>query len=130
MDQDYQIIVSLPVGGAGCDRATFTTKGVDMTLAVTGAVGEPDGTWLAVFKRFVAFRFRDEMHSFGFLDASYDALCELLHSSWITEMDEIRPPNQRYVESRHFVVMLSNVGYFEILAESVELSASTERTND
>ena len=81
-------IVDLPITGAGCGEIEIRSNGVDLTLRFS------DGQMIAgtlVFDDVTAFRFRDEMHSLGFADGSYDSLIEIVDSAWYKELCDIEP---------------------------------------
>jgi len=70
-----------------------------------------------------AFRFRDEMHSLGFANESYDCLVEVVESDWHKELCRIEPDHLLVTvkESKHFAVLLSSNGYLEVVAKSATL---------
>jgi hypothetical protein len=127
LQKGFEILVSLPIGGAGCDGAIFSTNATELAIAVVGAETE-SGRCVIKFDNFIAFRFRNEMHSLGFLEASFDSVCRIVDSSWVAEMKKIRPAGLWYFETQHFAVMLSNVGYLEVLAEAVQVDTGKDST--
>lgn len=113
-------VVDLPISGVGCGEIKIESDGVALTVSLTD--GELAAGRLS-FDDVTAFRFRDEMHSRGFIQESYDTLVEILESDWLHELIEIEPKQiLGSVEgSRHFAVLLSSNGYLEVIAKSVEL---------
>jgi hypothetical protein len=76
-----------------------------------------------VFDGVTAFRFRNELHSLGFIPGSYDRLVEVIESDWLAELAAIEPTriSPSVKECHHFAVLLSNNGYLEVVSEAVEL---------
>jgi len=105
-----KVLVTLPITGSGCDDVRITYKGADLTaeyecggygMAATGAIQ---------FDWAIAHRFRNEQHSRGFLEESYDCLIEISNSKWLSELEE------NDGKWRHFAVFFSNIGYLEVIA--------------
>ena len=74
-----------------------------------------------VFDTVAAFRFRDEMHSLGYAEDSYDTVVEIEDSDWLKHILSIEPESILLTakRSKHFAVMLSSNGYLEVIARSV-----------
>lgn len=112
--------LDLPISGVGCGFIDIRSDGVQLAVGISdGQV--PVGT--IRFDDVTAFRFRDEMHSRGFIGESYDTVVEVIDSDWLQELIAIEP-NQILASvkgSRHFAVLLSSNGYLEVITKSVEL---------
>lgn len=115
-----QKVLDLPISGVGCGEIKIESDGVFIRVDLTD--GEHNAGQL-VFHDVTAFRFRDEMHSRGFIEDSYDTVVEISDSPWLSELIEIEPQQilGSVVGSRHFAVLLSSNGYLEVVAKTVEL---------
>ena len=100
-------------------------------LSVEFEYGSEGSDWVGklVFQSVVAYRFRDEMRSRGFVRDSYDRLLVLPASQWIQELKKAEPDGMNDVEKcHHHAVFFSNNGYLEVAAESAQLLTSTRGT--
>ena len=112
------VVLNLPISGAGCGAIRLITDGVEFEVEVF------DGQRRAgrlVFDTVAAFRFRDEMHSLGYAEDSYDTVVEIEDSDWLKHILSIEPESILLTakRSKHFAVMLSSNGYLEVIARSV-----------
>ena len=112
------VVVNLPISGAGCGAIKLVTDGVEFEVEIF------DGHRLAgklLFDTVAAFRFRDEMHSLGYIQGSYDTVVEIEDSDWLKQILSIEPESILLTarRSKHFAVMLSSNGYLEVIARSV-----------
>lgn len=117
--------VDLPISGVGCGFIDIRSDGVQLSTGISdGQI--PVGTML--FDDVTAFRFRDEMHSLGYADGSYDTVVEIVDSEWVRELLEIEPKQilGSVNGSRHFAVFLSNNGYLEVVAKSVRFQTKVD----
>ena len=115
-------VIDLPISGVGCGFIDIRSDGVQLSVGISdGQI--PAGTVL--FDDVTAFRFRDEMHSRGFVGESYDTVVEVIDSDWVRELLEIEPEQilGSAEGSHHFVVLLSSNGYLEVVAKTVHLQA-------
>lgn len=112
-------VLNLPISDSGCQCIRIVTNGVTLT-ADYEYFSEDSGKQVGSirFERIAAFRFRDEMRSFGFADGSYDTLVELIDSDWLHQLIEIEPPAPLLgvTQRRHFAVFFSSNGYLEVIA--------------
>lgn len=118
-------IIDLPISGVGCGFIDIRSNGAELRVGISdGQI--PAGT--IFFDDVTAFRFRDEMHSLGYADGSYDTVVEIVDSEWVRELREIEPEQiLGTVEgSRHFAVLLSSNGYLEVVAKSAQLEANAD----
>jgi hypothetical protein len=115
-----QKLIDLPISGVGCGEIKIEADGVGLSVCLTD--GEIAAGRLS-FDEVTAFRFRDEMHSRGFVEESYDTLVEILDSDWLRDLLDNEPKQiLGSVEgSHHFAVLLSSNGYLEVVAKSVKL---------
>jgi hypothetical protein len=113
-------VFDLPISGIGCGEIKIESNGVFLRVSLTDGIVDAGQLF---FDDVTAFRFRDEMHSRGFIAESYDTLFEIQESAWLKELIEIEPEQilGSVVGSRHFVVFLSSNGYLEVIAKTVEL---------
>src|SRR5688572_24485928 len=105
-------IVNLPISGAGCGFIDIRSTGVHLSVGISDS-HIPAGA--ISFNHVTAFRFRDEMHSLGYANGSYDTVVEIVDSEWHRQILEIEPEriHASATLSRHFAVFLSNNGYLE-----------------
>ncbi len=118
-------VIDLPISGAGCGLIDLRSDGVELRVAISNG-DIPTG--VIFFDNVTAFRFRDEMHSLGYADGSYDTVVEIVDSKWLKKLVEIEPVQimGSVKGSRHFAVLLSSNGYLEVIAKSVELEPRRE----
>lgn len=119
-----KILLELPIPGSGCGDIRITASSIE--LLVEYEYLEDTGRDLigrVKFTDLVAFRFRNEMHSAGYCDGSYDSIVEILDSEWIRELLKIEPIGifNSVRDKRHFAIFLSNNGYIEIIASDFKL---------
>lgn len=107
----------LSVGGAGCGDVRICSIGTSLRVEYEYRQDKQDLIGVLEFEDMIAFRFREEMYSAGFLEASYDAVLTVERSSWLKELAKIRPSGLRKVKRHHFALYLSNLGYLEVIAE-------------
>ena len=114
--------MSLSTSDAGCGAIRVMFEGTSLRLEYEGH--RPDGNPILGHLRFdgvIAFRFRDEPRSAGFIEGSYDTVLELSESPWLQELSDAEPPGFGDVARRHhFAVLLSQNGYLEVIAEAVD----------
>jgi len=119
---DVKTVSKLPIPGSGCGDIQFCYKSLDGVLEFEFRKNGDDWIGGIHFESVVAFRFRDEYRSLGFVGGSYDALVEIEHSDWIAELKKGEPKGKMGLENaRHFAVFLSSNGYFEIIAKTFTL---------
>jgi hypothetical protein len=113
-----KVVVDLPLSGAGCGAIQVSTDGVDLEVSVYSGIRK---IGKLSFDTVTAFRFRDEMHSLGFVEGSYDAVVEIAESEWLSQTLAIEPDAIHLTAktSKHFAVMFSSNGYLEVIARSV-----------
>lgn len=80
------------------------------------------------FSGVIAFRFRNEMHSAGFLRGTYNALVDVGQSEWLKELARYEPRHiaDLVARARHFAVFFDSNGYFEVVAESFFVGSPRE----
>jgi hypothetical protein len=117
-----KVVIDLPLSGAGCGAIQLSTDGVDLEVSVYSGLRK---IGKLSFDTVVAFRFRDEMHSLGFLEESYDAVVEIAQSEWLSQILALEPDAIHLTAKncKHFAVMLSSNGYLEVIARSVGFEA-------
>jgi hypothetical protein len=113
-------VAELPMSGSGCGELRIVFDSLDVVVEYEygqGAVGR------VRFAAAIAFRFRDEMHSVGYADGSYDTLVRIDDSTWMRQLGEGEPQGigLGVAGMTHFAVLFSNNGYLEVIAERAEL---------
>lgn len=116
-------VLRLPIGGSGCEDMELSSDGTELDCIINYLSAAQLQTVAVRFKDVIAFRFRDEMHSTGFADGSYDTIVEIDDSTWIRELLQNEPRGiLGGVKGKHHIaVLLSNVGYLEVIGESAEI---------
>lgn len=102
----------LPVPESGSLGTRLNTNGISLTLKFRYG---GSGTYYVCkinFEDIVAYRFRKERYSLGFISEAYESLAEILDSPWCSELN---------YDGRHFAVFLSSNGYFEVLGKSFRI---------
>lgn len=103
-------LADLPIPQSGCGNTRLCCDGLTLELAYEYRCNGKDMIGVIRFEEVVAYRFRNEINSGGYLSEAYEAIAEALDSSWQTELT--------VTGVRHFAVFLSSNGYFEFLASS------------
>lgn len=115
-------IFDLPIPQSGCGNTRFSVAGLVATLEFEFRGQGQDWIGAAQFDGVLAYRFRNEMHSRGFLNDAYEAVAALDRSEWLEELRRIAPDGINDVAAKkHFAVLLSSNGYFEVIAETCRL---------
>jgi hypothetical protein len=112
--------------GSGCGDIRLTYRETYLVLDYEFRASGRDYVGHLRFEDVVAFRFRDELHSAGFADASYDEVVDIQDSEWLEQLSVIEPAGFGALRSRrHFAVLLSNNGYLEVVALRVTIVLPT-----
>ena len=110
-------LFDLPISQSGCGNTQFQSDGITGTLLFEYRLHGKDSVGVIRFKGVVAYRYRDELHSVGFVSEAYESVAEVADSEWCKELQ---------FTGKHIAVFLSSNGYFEVLAESVSLAEPHE----
>ncbi len=114
----------LPIDSAGCGDTRLTTDGLFVTLEFEYRNAGEDWIGGISFGSVVAYRFRSEVYSRGYVPESYEAVAEVIDSSWIQELNGIAPTGiSDVLRTRHFAIFLGSNGFFEVLAETFDMLA-------
>lgn len=119
-------VVELPVGSSGCERARVFSSDLDVIVDVLFLRQSKLCGTVVVFNDVIAYRFNDELHSGSFPPEAFDCVVEVLESAWLREL-AVREPKATYLGvsgKRHFAAFFSNVGYLEVVADSVRSEPS------
>lgn len=115
----------LPVSGAGCGSIRVTANSIELKLEYEYVSENDDINHVGQIKfyRTGAYRFRKEILSAGFIEASYDSIVEVKNSKWHKELIKKEPTDVLFSvkEKKHYALLLSNNGYLEVIAESLEV---------
>ncbi len=127
--EDRQVL-DLPIPGSGCGDIRLSADGSQL-VAEYEYLSEGDDRNIVgrlSFSGVTAFRFRNEMHSLGFAEGSYDTLVEIIDSEWRRELLGIEPSGiwGSVENKKHYAVFFSSNGYLEVIAESFEELPSLE----
>jgi hypothetical protein len=116
-----QPIHSLATLDSGCGDIRLVFENLELVLQYEFGPEGADQVGKVRFVGVVAFRFRNELHSAGFVDGSYDQVVEIVPSEWLTELKTLEPAGfSGLTDKRHFAVLLSSNGYLEVIAEQME----------
>jgi len=110
-------LFDLPIPQSGCGNTQLESDGVSVALQFEYRSHGKDFVGVIHFGRVVAYRYRDELHSLGYTSDAYESVAEVSDSEWCKELQ---------FGGKHIAVFLSSNGYFEVLAESVELGEPRE----
>lgn len=125
MNARPHLSLSIPESGPGDSRVTF--DGSELLLEYEYRNSGRDLIGRLLFEKVVAYRFRNEAHSRGFIPSSYDAVVEVVDSSWLEELVEGVPEGMIGAKGKkHFAIFLSSNGYFEVIADSVQQLSPVE----
>ena len=119
----------LPIGGEGCGDIRLTAGSVDVQVEYEYFdASECKMVGIIMFESAIAHRFRNEMHSAGYVNGSYDTIIEVKNSHWLKELRTVEAPGTLYgvSEKTHYALFLSSNGYIEVAAESVKLLPSRQ----
>jgi hypothetical protein len=120
-------IVVLPGSGAGCGDAQVIASPPDLKVEFEYSADGKDFIGALMFFGVIAYRFRNEMHSQGYINESYDAVIEVSNSVWLRDIAQEEPKGVRGAsEAKHFAVLISNNGYLEVIGNEVQLEAPRE----
>ena len=116
--------VELPVPGSGYGDIRILFNENDILAEFEYRLTGVDWIGCIHFSNVVAFRFRDELRSAGFCLESYGAVVQMEESDWISQLKHGEPPNKKFLDTgKHYAVFFSNNGYFEVIAEGIQLQA-------
>ena len=119
--------VSLPVSGSGIGDICLICSGGKLTIKFEYCCDRKDLIGMLCFYEPIAYRFKNETHSRGFISSSYDCVVEVQDSSWLQELASSTPVHMHGVSDKcHFAVFLSNNGFVEVIAKSVALLTPSE----
>jgi hypothetical protein len=78
-------IARFPISGSGCGSVKLTSLGVMLLIEFEYHREGRERIGSINFEGVTAYRFRDELHSLGFIKESYDSLVEIQGSDWISK---------------------------------------------
>jgi hypothetical protein len=133
--QAMKKLMDLPISGSGCLWARFGYRDSDATMnfSYTDSQTRQSSVGTLVFPHAITFRFWTEPHvPADFPSEAYDAVYEVLNSQWLVELEATEPPSsyKNLWRRRHFAVLLSNCGFFELIADDCEFSTRRARANE
>ncbi|MDR1146942.1 MAG: hypothetical protein LBK71_12530 [Verrucomicrobiales bacterium] len=110
-------IADLPIPQSGCGDTRLTSDGLVLTLEFEYRKEGKDYIGIIYFNNIVAYRFRSELHSDGFVPESYESIAEVEKSNWAASI---------FNNAKHYAIFLSSNGYFEVLASKFVLGEPSE----
>lgn len=122
-------LAELPIPQSGCGSIRLVTDGLNLTLEFEYRQQSQDWIGSIGFEEIIAHRFRNEMHSKGYLSDSYESIAEVEDSPWKQELLAMTPTGIADVKKkRHFAVFLSSNGYVEVIASRFVVHESRRGT--
>jgi hypothetical protein len=127
--QTVQKLMDLPISGSGCLWARFGYRNTDATLEFSYTDRHTGHSSIGVlfFPHVMTFRFWDEPHiPPDFFSESYESVAEVSSSQWLRKLESTEPKSSysKLWRRRHFAVLLSSCGFFELIADDCEFSTS------
>ncbi len=120
-------LVNLPISQSGSGNTCLIADGVNLAVEYEYKIQGKDMIGKLVFGGIIAYRFRNEMHSQGYMSEAYESLAKIDDSSWKKELAMMEPPSIHDLKNaQHFVLFLSSNGYFEVIAENWEARDARE----
>lgn len=125
--QTVKKLMDLPISGSGCLWAQFAYREKDVTLEFryTDRQSGYSSIGTLFFPYVITFRFWDEPHMPSyFYEESYESVAEVSDSQWLVELEKTEPKSSynKLWRRRHFAVLLSSCGFFELIADDCEFS--------
>jgi hypothetical protein len=109
----------LPIPQSGCGNTRLTSDGADLSIEFEYRIKENDLIGVIHFEGVAAYRFTNEHNLSKFDPLSYESLAEIVPACWNEEKRATSEMGSPYAPAlRHFALLLSSNGYFEILARS------------
>jgi hypothetical protein len=131
--QTVKKLMDLPISGSGCLWARFAYREKDATLefGYTDRQTGQSSIGTLFFNYVITFRFWDEPHMpLYFYEESYESVAEVADSQWLAELERTEPKSSysKLWRRRHFAVLLSSCGFFELIGDDCEFS--TRKANE
>ncbi|MEN9748856.1 MAG: hypothetical protein RLZZ603_1548 [Actinomycetota bacterium] len=102
---------NLPIPQSGCGNTRLTSDGVNLSIEFEYRIRENNLIGVIHFEGVAAYRFANENNIVKFEPLAYESLAEVTPPRW---------NNEKELASgiRHFALLLSSNGYFEVLAKN------------
>lgn len=123
-------LIDLGLPPTGAEDVIITADGAGILITFSNDKNSIYKVRNIIFVVATAYRFRDEMHSLGRVDESYESLAEIMESDWIKEIKEIEPPLNYIFRKRHFALFLIDYGYYEIISSNYFLDPKCYNSMD
>jgi hypothetical protein len=125
--QTVNKLMELPISGCGClwARFAYCDTGATVEFRYTDTQTHQSSIGSLFFPHVMSFRFRDEPHMpVDFPSESYESVAEVSHSDWLGELERTEPKSSysKLWRRRHFALLLSSCGFFELIADDCEFS--------
>ncbi len=119
--------LSLSLPGSGPGDSCVTSDGGELLLEYEYRKDGRDFIGRLRFEGVAAYRFRNEVHSRGFVPSSYDSVVDIVDSPWLEELAKAVSEGMTSASGKkHFALFLSSNGYFEVIADSAQLLSPAE----
>jgi len=110
---------NLPIQQSGCGNTRLTSDGVNLSIEFEYRIRDNNLIGVIHFEGVAAYRFANENNIVKFEPLAYESLAEVIPPSWNKE-EELASEKDTPCASgiRHFALLLSSNGYFEVLAKN------------
>jgi hypothetical protein len=116
---------ALMIPGPGCGDTRFISDSYNCWIEYEYHQQGEDFIGVIQFRGVVAYRFRNEMHSRGYLSEAYESIAIIDQSDWIRALDVQGPAGSTdLLGKKHFALLLTSNGYFELVADSYAILPS------
>jgi hypothetical protein len=118
-------IADLPIPQSGCGDTRLCSDGLALTLEFEYRKLGQHVIGSVRFDGVIAYRFRNELHSLDYCSESYESIAEVRDSEWRKSLVDTASDGEASPSRlRHFALFLTSNGYFEILADQMEIGES------
>jgi hypothetical protein len=128
-------LMDLPISGSGCLWARFSYRDTDATVEFRYTDNQTHQSFIGTlcFLHVISFRFRDEPHMpMDCPSESYESVAEVSDLQWLVERERTQPKSSysKLWRRRHFAVLLSSCGFYELIADDCEFAMRRANEQD
>lgn len=113
---NIRVLKVMPEASFECASASFSAGTSKVRLEIFDSNKEPVAC--ISFVNVCAYKFANEGHAKGIADGSINQVVEVIDSMW---PDQLREPSLWPFVKRHFAISIEGIGYYEVLAEEVNV---------
>lgn len=115
--------LKLPTSSAGCGSILIRANSCKLVVKYEYNEDGKKCIGCISFGYVCLYRFTGEM--FGYVSGSYDALCVIEESEWLSEARQ-NAASEWITDAKHYALYFSNNGYLEVIARSFVQGPVTE----